>query len=1288
MSLMRQVSLLAAGCQPWNFDVCAASCNGDRFAYCATLAVYVYELDHQFNEFRLSAIMAEHKKTITCISWHPKNPDILATASSDCKIFIWSVSQQKIISTLNSFKTAPVCIGWCPQEKDSIAYIYGRGPMHIWNFTSPPDKLISKYLESMTFFAEVCQFRWNHKKIGKLVFGHVDGSISVVNPGQKAYKHQLRPETVDIDEEDPVTSLEWDPLSTDYLLVSNAHHGTRLIDTESMNVIMNFKLPSSAIKIHTLAWVPSAPGIFVTGDTQAGVLRVWNVSKSTPMTSIKLKMTGFHALIVVEPFEDVASNNNSRTSVALSSTSAACEPPSSPNNITYALPPARILCTFFDGGVGLYDLGKRKWSFLRDMGHMETIFDCKFKPESPDFLATASFDGTIKVWDVNTMTPVHSSPGNEGIIYALSWAPGDVNCICGATAKKGVFLWDIEKGKISKRFNEHGKHTVYNVSWNHKDSRRIASCSSDGLCVVRQLDGTLVKRYKHPGPVYGCDWSLNNRDMIATGCEDKCVRVFYVAASTDLPLKTFSGHTAKVFHVKWSPIREAILCSGSDDGTIKIWDYTEDSCVHTLKGHTAPVRGLLWSPELPYLLLSGSWDHAIRIWDTRDGSCLETVLDHGADVYGLTCHRLRPFTVASCSRDSTVRIWSLSHLASPMQIDVLANRPLDEIVTPSTEKAMSTGSAPLLNGRVSRELKATAAAKGDKSHLASVKLLSDFFTPPCGARNLWDLVLVLCEVDESLLPASYRKGIVHTKHLVRHKASEAQEIETVRASSGRASGLMNKKEDRIRGAASLHIKIGQLERYCELMVELGEWDRALAVAPGVSMDYWRDLMERRATQLMREDNDAAVPYCASLGDVEKLVSFFTSRGQLHDALLVAQVACEGGMALPTTKNTEKKPLSLKKNDVLPSLVNHMTDENKGLLQSTSMALADWYFYSGQPVLAACCHLAVGDVKFSLSKLIRGNELELAVSVGMVLKDNTPEYHLAVELLSRKCEKLGKWDTCITLLKTLPTSENYLIKSCARCQGTVTELNELHEKAGLPSVEECLQNAEAFLDDSKFLEAMKYYLLSSSPELALDVGLNLVRDAMNKPYWVLDDVLGVIQLLSCIRTDRLQQNRISKQRQELLVLSAYLGALFAIRRKYHPIVLPLFKHARQLFRSDKIELAVTTSQIETESEAWLVFNQPLDPSVNPTPEQKAVWDALLKKVGTEPSIYTTGVDIVAGSLLPSHSDVQLSCLTGERIKGPAFFLNDGRSVMSLNNALMWAKVNAFSIIGAGVRLEPF
>ena len=58
-------------------------------------------------------------------------------------------------------------------------------------------------------------------------------------------------------------------------------------------------------------------------------------------------------------------------------------------------------------------------------GHVETIFDCKFKPDNPDLLATASFDGTIKVWNINSWTAVDSSPGNEGIIYSISWAPGE-----------------------------------------------------------------------------------------------------------------------------------------------------------------------------------------------------------------------------------------------------------------------------------------------------------------------------------------------------------------------------------------------------------------------------------------------------------------------------------------------------------------------------------------------------------------------------------------------------------------------------------------------------------------------------------------------------------------------------------------------------------------------------------------------------------------------------------------------------------------------------------------------
>lgn len=49
------------------------------------------------------------------------------------------------------------------------------------------------------------------------------------------------------------------------------------------------------------------------------------------------------------------------------------------------------------------------------------------------------------------------------------------------------------------------------------------------------------------------------------------------------------------------------------------------------------------------------------------------------------------------------------------------------------------------------------------------------------------------------------------------------------------------------------------------------------------------LFPRRTDQLMAEDNDDAIAYCIATGDVQKLVSFFSGRGQLPEALLIAQV---------------------------------------------------------------------------------------------------------------------------------------------------------------------------------------------------------------------------------------------------------------------------------------------------------------------------------------------------------------------------------------------------------------
>jgi hypothetical protein len=76
------------------------------------------------------------------------------------------------------------------------------------------------------------------------------------------------------DDDDPVTALEWDPLSADYLIMTNTFHPVRLIDIESGTVITEFKLPSAAANVHTLAWISGAPGMFVTGGKRC-LYRAW-----------------------------------------------------------------------------------------------------------------------------------------------------------------------------------------------------------------------------------------------------------------------------------------------------------------------------------------------------------------------------------------------------------------------------------------------------------------------------------------------------------------------------------------------------------------------------------------------------------------------------------------------------------------------------------------------------------------------------------------------------------------------------------------------------------------------------------------------------------------------------------------------------------------------------------------------------------------------------------------------------------------------------------------------------
>ncbi|KAI1949198.1 Lissencephaly-1 [Ophidiomyces ophidiicola] len=112
------------------------------------------------------------------------------------------------------------------------------------------------------------------------------------------------------------------------------------------------------------------------------------------------------------------------------------------------------------------------------------------------------------------------------------------------------------------------------------------------------------------------------------------------------------------FHPTYSSV-----ASGSDDFTIKIWDWELGELEMTLKGHTRAVRGLDYGcvpGAIGILLASCSSDLTVKLWNPADGyKNIRTLQGHEHIVSAV---RFIPNSslLASASKDTAVRLWDVT----------------------------------------------------------------------------------------------------------------------------------------------------------------------------------------------------------------------------------------------------------------------------------------------------------------------------------------------------------------------------------------------------------------------------------------------------------------------------------------------------------------------------------------------------------------------------------------------------------------------------------------------------
>lgn len=139
------------------------------------------------------------------------------------------------------------------------------------------------------------------------------------------------------------------------------------------------------------------------------------------------------------------------------------------------------------------------------------------------------------------------------------------------------------------------------------------------------------------------------------------IRLFEVTTNNPQPVLSFDGHTGNVTAVgferdsKW-------LFSGSEDGTVKLWDVRAQGCQREYESRAA-VNTVVLHPNQNELL-SGDQNGNIRVWDLTANACsCELVPEVGTAVRSLSCAQDGSMVVAA-NNSGTCYVWRLQRGAN------------------------------------------------------------------------------------------------------------------------------------------------------------------------------------------------------------------------------------------------------------------------------------------------------------------------------------------------------------------------------------------------------------------------------------------------------------------------------------------------------------------------------------------------------------------------------------------------------------------------------------------------